>query len=85
MSEDGQPRRSGRERRPKVISDAADLDSAGGLATSTKIDPVDIALEDMTPALARVFSAPGASGDTGSNLFYVFNGVRRAPPIQWGV
>ena len=75
MSEDGSRRRSTRERRRKIISDHADLAAAGGLAKSTKTDPVSVALENMTSALARVFSAPGASGDAGANLFYVLNGV----------
>ena len=75
MSEDGSRRRSTRERRRKIISDHADLAAAGGLAKSTKTDPVSVALENMASALARVFSAPGASGDAGANLFYVLNGV----------
>ena len=84
MSEDGSRRRSTRERRRKIISDHADLAAAGGLAKSTKADPVSVALENMASALARVFSAPGASGDTGSKE-PVLRVQRRAPPIQWGV
>ena len=59
----------------KQPTDYNDIARAGGLATSSKIPPIDVELDCMTAALARVFKAPGAAGDSGANLFYVFNGA----------
>ena len=59
----------------KQPTDYSDIAEAGGLATSSKIPLIDVELDCMTAALARVFKAPGAAGDSGANLFYVFNGA----------
>ena len=59
----------------KQPTDYEDIAEAGGLATSNKIPLIDVELDCMTAALARVFKAPGAAGDSGANLFYVFNGA----------
>ena len=59
----------------KQPTDYDDIAEAGGLATSSKTPLIDVELDCMTAALARVFKAPGAAGDSGANLFYVFNGA----------
>ena len=59
----------------KQPTDYGDIAEAGGLATSSKTPVIDVGLDCMTAALARVFKAPGAAGDSGANLFYVFNGA----------
>ena len=77
-------RRSSRGGRAKQLMDCGEFDQAGGLAPGSKIALIDVELEGMTAAFARVFREPGASGDTGADLFYVIDcpssnhGVTRA-------
>ena len=81
----------------KQPTDYAGIAEAGGLATSSKIPLIDVELDCMTAALARVFKAPGAAGDSsGANLFSaqdpavgacalaVANGARPSPALPHG-